>query len=202
MKRNIKSFGSKAILIITLIGMMAMLSGCEGIKSAIQSFKGELIGNSYTIWAYDNFGGKTMEIHGEKITLDGGTDTSGNDSSYVDITIDGEEWNHVGGTLVFAQDGVDMITDFDSIGVIESKSSSTGLMAVDKFVNSYKNQFGKACIVLVYSQTGTPVCMFQGDSCYSEVPDDLPKTTKISIDGKLVYVHRANIDIIPVELIK
>ena len=30
----------------------------------------------------------------------------------VNITIDGHEWSHVGNTLVFAQQGVDMITDF------------------------------------------------------------------------------------------
>lgn len=34
-----------------------------------------------------------------------------------------------------------------------------------------------------------------------EVPDDLPKTTRLNIDGKAVYVHRANVDIIPVELL-
>ena len=54
----------------------------------------------------------------------------------------------------------------------------------------------------MYSQTGAPICMFQGDKCYTEVPADLPKTTLISIDGKLVYVHRANIDIIDADLIK
>ena len=42
--------------------------------------------------------------------------------------------------------------------------------------------------------------LFQGDSCYTEIPGDLPKTTLVSIDGKLVYVHRANVDIIPASL--
>ena len=47
---------------------------------------------------------------------------------------------------------------------------------------------------------GTPIGLFQGNDCYTEIPADLPKTTLINIDGKMVYVHRANVDIIPAEL--
>ena len=53
---------------------------------------------------------------------------------------------------------------------------------------------------MVSSQNGTPIGLFQGNDCYFEVPADLPKTTLINIDGKMVYVHRANVDIIPAEL--
>lgn len=209
-KENKRSRGisiqTKAYIIAILLSLavsiiFVVVTNSEMFKGTIQSLKGELIGNSYTIWAYDNYGEKTIELHGDKITMNNRLDTFGEESSYIDITIDGQEWNHVGGTLVFAQDGIDMITDFNNIGVIESESSSTGLMAVDKFINNYKNMMGKKCAVLVYSQMGTPVCMFEGDKCYFEIPNDLPKTTKISIDGKLVYVHRANIDIIPIDLI-
>ena len=49
-------------------------------------------------------------------------------------------------------------------------------------------------------QNGTPIGLFQGNDCYTEIPADLPKTTLINIDGKMVYVHRANVDIIPAEL--
>ena len=55
--------------------------------------------------------------------------------------------------------------------------------------------------------TGVQTCalpisigLFQGNDCYCEIPADLPKTTLINIDGKMVYVHRANVDIIPAEL--
>ena len=59
---------------------------------------------------------------------------------------------------------------------------------------------GKEYVVLVSSQNGTPIGLFQGNDCYTEIPADLPKTTLINIDGKMVYVHRANVDIIPAEL--
>lgn len=191
----------KAILIICIVVVMATtLFGCANLKSWFQSIKGELIGNRYTVWEYDNFGNKILTIHGNKIALEGGTDSLGENSSYIDITIDGYEWEHVGNTLVFAQNDAEMITDFQIPENIEGKQSSTGLIAVDRVLNHYRNQIGKELVVVVFSQTGAPICMFQGDECYTEVPADLPKTTKIFIDGNLVYVHRANVDIFPAKL--
>ena len=191
----------KVILIICIVVVMATtLFGCANLKSWFQSIKGELIGNRYTVWEYDNFGNKILTIHGNKIALEGGTDSLGENSSYIDITIDGYEWEHVGNTLVFAQNDAEMITDFQIPENIEGKQSSTGLIAVDRVLNHYRNQIGKELVVVVFSQTGAPICMFQGDECYTEVHADLQKTTKIFIDGNLVYVHRANVDIFPAKL--
>ena len=191
----------KVILIICIVVVMATtLFGCANLKSWFQSIKGELIGNRYTVWEYDNFGNRILTIHGNKIALEGGTDSLGENYSYIDITIDGYEWEHVGNTLVFAQNDAEMITDFQILENIEGKQSSTGLIAVDRVLNHYRNQIGKELVVVVFSQTGAPICMFQGDECYTEVPADLPKTTKIFIDGNLVYVHRANVDIFPAKL--
>ena len=83
---------------------------------------------------------------------------------------------------------------------MQGTGDSTGLIGVDRVINNYRNEFGKKSVVVVFSQTGAPICMFRGDKCYTEVPDDLPKTTKIYIDGSLVYVHRANVDIFPAKL--
>lgn len=139
-----------------------------------------------------------LQVEGDRIALDGVTDTDDEPTSYIKITIDGHEWEHVGSTLVFAQNGVDMVTDFDLPEQIETHgSTSTGLMPVDRVVNHYKNLFGKKSVVLVSSQNGTPIGLFQGDNCYTEVPDDLPKMTLIYIDDKMVYVHRGDVDIMP-----
>ena len=77
----------KVILIICIVVVMATtLFGCANLKSWFQSIKGELIGNRYTVWEYDNFGNKILTIHGNKIALEGGTDSLGENSSYIDIT--------------------------------------------------------------------------------------------------------------------
>ncbi|MBR2047668.1 MAG: DUF5052 family protein [Oscillospiraceae bacterium] len=178
------------------------LSGCAFVSKVFNTLTGELFGKGYEIRQYDNFGNLVFTVHGDRVTMDCELDEYGEVSSYIDITIDGKSWHHVGSTLVFAQEGVDMITDFQVPTEMEGGSSSTGLMAVDRKINHYANLMGKKLVVLVSSQNGTPIGLFQGDSCYTEIPGDLPKTTLINIDGKLVYVHRANVDILPASLFK
>jgi len=69
-------------------------------------------------------------------------------------------------------------------------------------VRFYKNLHGKSRVVVIKSQLGIPICAFSGDSVYTEVCQDLPKTTKLSIDGKLLYIHRATFSIIDKDLLE
>lgn len=193
---NIKKLIALALAVL----MVLALAGCAAIGAYISRLKGELFGNDYTIRQYDDFGNLVFTVRGDRVTMDCELDEDGEISSYIDITIDGRSWKHVGSTLVFAQEGADLITDFQLPESMDSDSASTGLMAVDRTINNYANYFGKDLVVLISSQNGTPVALFQGDDCYTEIPGDLPKTTLIHIDGKLVYVHRANVDIIPAAL--
>ena len=192
-KRNIVIIALAVVLVISM-------TGCAFVSSFLSQLKGELFGNDYDIRQYDDFGNLVFTVHGDRVTMDCELDENGEVSSYIDITIDGKSWKHVGSTLVFAQNGVDMITDFQLPADMEGNSTSTGLMAVDRRINQYANYFGKKLVVLISSQNGTPIGLFQGNDCYIEIPADLPKTTLINIDGKMVYVHRANVDIIPAEL--
>ena len=190
---------------ISLIALVLVfsLTGCSAIGAFVVKLKGELFGNDYVIRQYDDFGNLVFTVYGDKVTMDCELDDYGEVSSYIDITIDGESWKHVGSTLVFAQEKADMITDFQIPEEMAGQGSgSTGLMAVDRRLNEYANLFGKDLVVLISSQNGTPVALFQGNDVYTEIPGDLPKTTLIHIDGAMVYVHRANIDIIPAEFFK
>ena len=192
----------KLFFSLTALVLALSLVGCAAIDAFVGKLKGELFGNDYVIRQYDDFGNLVFTIHGDKVTMDCELDEYGEVSSYIDITIDGKSWKHVGSTLVFAQEKADMITDFQIPDEMEGGSGSTGLMAVDRRLNEYANFFGKKLVVLVSSQNGTPVALFQGNNVYTEIPGDLPKTTLIHIDGAMVYVHRANIDIIPAEFFK
>ena len=48
---------------------------------------------------------------------------------------------------------------------------------------------------------GTAYSGFSGDDVYWEVPEDLPKMTKLMVDGKALYIHRANYQIIDKKLL-
>jgi hypothetical protein len=189
------------ISILSLLLVLA-LTGCAFVETFVGKLKGELFGNDYVIRQYDDFGNLVFTVYGDKVTMDCELDENGEVSSYIDITIDGESWKHVGSTLVFAQEKADMITDFQLPAELEGQGGSTGLMAIDRRINEYANYFGKELVILISSQNGTPVALFQGNNVYTEIPGDLPKTTLIHIDGAMVYVHRANIDIIPAEFFK
>jgi hypothetical protein len=192
---------NKRILAAVLaVVLLVSLTGCAYIGTFFSKLRGELFGNDYDIRQYDNYGNLVFTVHGDRIAMDCELDENGEVSSYIDITIDGKSWKHVGSTLVFAQRGVDMITDFQIPADMENSGNGSGLIAIDRRVNEYANLFGKKLVVLVSSQNGTPIGLFQGNNCYTEIPGDLPKTTLIHIDGKLVYVHRANVDIIPASL--
>ncbi len=204
-------------LVFLLLAVCLLLSGCDiaWFSSTINELKGYLIGNSYTIGTYDNYGNKTLETSGKKISITGnkietisydsnGKAIRGYDlSSVITITIDGKEIESCGDTCIFMQNGLNPEVDF-STEVIESNGGNgvTDNTAVARYLNKYKNYFGKSRIVVIKSQLGQPIVAFSGDDVYWEIPEDLPKMTKLMIDGKALYIHRANYQIIDRSLLE
>ena len=123
-------------------------------------------------------------------------------SSVVTITVDGSQIENCGSTVIFAQDDLEPDADFEGIDSIESESNGiTDWTMIAGVVNSYKNYFGKPTVVVIQSQLGVPICAYSGKDVYWEVCEDLPKTTKLMIDGKALYIHRANFQIIDRDLL-
>ena len=190
-----------------------VFSGCAKLASAINDIKGSLIGNQYTIYTYDNFGNLVLETSGKKIDIAGNPvkNTSYDEngkvitgyelSSVITITIDGNEIESCGDTCIFVQKGLTPDVDFTT-ETIQSSGSVLDITSLSAKLNQYKNKFGKARVVVIKSQLGNPIMAFSGDSVYWEIPEDLPKMTKLMIDGKALYIHRANFQIIDKELIE
>ena len=108
-----------------------------------------------------------------------------------------------GDTCIFAQDALKADVDFTQED-IESNASGkiTDNTAIAGVLNKYKNMFGKARVVVIKSQLGQPIVAYSGEDVYWEIPDDLPKFTKLMIDGKALYIHRANFQIIDKSLLE
>ena len=199
----------RVISIITIVVMLFSLSGCSMLESKINDLKGNLVGNGYDIYTYDNYGDKVLETSGDKISITGNkTETTSYDSdgskitgydlsSVITITVDGDEIQSCGDTCIFVQDGLNAEVDFTQ-EVIDSQTDGSldENTVIARFVNQYKNMFGKSRVVVVKSQLGQPITAYSGDDVYWEIPDDLPKMTKLMIDGKALYIHRANFQII------
>ena len=123
-------------------------------------------------------------------------------SSIITLNIDGKQLESCGDTIIFEQTGLQPDAEFTTEDI---NSKSTGKLSenaiVSNVINKYKNAFGKAQVVVIQSQLGVPICAYSGEKFYWEVRDDLPKTTKLMIDGKALYIHRANFQIIDKALI-
>ena len=156
-----------------------------------------------------------LETSGDKINIsgikvettsyssDGSISTNYDLSSVITITIDGKEIESCGDTCIFVQDGLNSEVDFIEERI---KSMTDGSFSdntfVAEFVNKYKNMFGKSRVVVIKSQLGQPITAYSGEEVYWEIPNDLPKMTKLMIDGKALYIHRANFQIIDKALLK
>lgn len=201
-KENTKKWFQR-ILLLSL--SLLMLTGCAQISDWFKTKKGTLIGNSFTIYQYDNMGDKTLEIHGNRVDIEPydpeiNEDGSKEINSVLDITVDGSQILTVGNTLIFEETGIDKMMGFEEISDIFS-DSGLRFIPYDKMVNDIKNMMGKKRLILVYSQMGEPIGVYEGDSVYATVPKDLPKMTRLNIDGKSLYLHRVNYTIIDKELV-
>lgn len=206
----------KALLAtIICICIITWLTGCAANDDYMNDVKGNLSGNSYTIYTYDNYGQKVMTTTGDKINIAGnktkskGYDSEGNEttsydvSSVITILIDGKEIESCGDTCIFEQKGLKPEVDFTQEDIT---SHSTGKISENTYIagvlNYYKNYFGKSRVVVIKSQLGQPIAAYSGDEVFWKIPDDLPKMTKLMIDGKALYIHRANFQIIDRELLR
>lgn len=209
--KRIKALLATIICICVITG----LTGCAANDDYMNDVKGNLSGNSYTIYTYDNYGQKVMTTTGDKINIAGnktkskGYDSEGNEttsydvSSVITILIDGKEIESCGDTCIFEQKGLKPEVDFTQEDII---SHSTGKISENTYiagiVNYYKNYFGKSRVVVIKSQLGQPIAAYSGDEVFWKIPDDLPKMAKLMIDGKALYIHRANFQIIDKELLQ
>ena len=206
----------KRMLIVMLV-LLLSLAGCgiASLESSVNDIKGQLIGISFECQFYDNYGEKFLTASGTKVGMtgniieeavidssDGSQSTEYALSSVVTISIDGNELQSCGDTIIFEESGLEPDAKFQ-LNDIESSSSGKFLenTIVSGILNDYKNFFGKGQVIVIQSQLGVPICAYSGDDVYYEIRNDLPKTTKLMIDGKTLYIHRANFQIIDKDLI-
>lgn len=206
----------KKLLLVPIITLIiGSLSGCALLNNEVNELNGSITGNTYNASFYSNEGVKFMDMSGQKIDFssnivkeqsydsDSGWGYTETLSSVVTITIDGKEVESCGSTMIFAEEGLNPDADFTSPDVINSTTDGSlgENVIIASIVNKYKNYFGKSRVVVIQSQLGDPICAYSGDEVYWKVCQDLPKTTKLMIDGKALYIHRANFQIIDKELL-
>ena len=203
----------KMIIAIAIMLLLAtLLTGCAGFQSDVNSLNGSITGNTYECQFFSNHGQKFMTMTGQKIDINenivreriytnkgwGYTKTL---SSVITVTVDGNEVESCGTTILFIEDGLTPDVDFTMQDIASVAQGILDNTILANTVNRYKNWFGKSRVVVIQSQMGDPIMAFSGDEVYYTVCEDLPKTTKLMIDGHALYIHRANFQIIDKDLL-
>ena len=203
----------KMIIAIAFMLLLAtLLTGCAGFQSDVNSLNGSITGNTYECQFFSNHGQKFMTMTGQKIDINenivreriytnkgwGYTKTL---SSVITVTVDGNEVESCGTTILFIEDGLTPDVDFTMQDITSVAQGILDNTILANTVNRYKNWFGKSRVVVIQSQMGDPIMAFSGDEVYYTVCEDLPKTTKLMIDGHALYIHRANFQIIDKDLL-
>lgn len=209
MSKGIKGRCVRSLAAVMVAGMVFSLAGCAEDVSG-----GSLDNSAFTMSVYDNSGGLAMTSRAREISMSdkmvdagyysgngvgvssngtlSGTVSAGSveeQSSLVVVKLDGREFDSCGDTLVFTEDGLEPVKGFDANAFKGDGKSDAAPM------NRLKGLFSKRYVVVVKSQMGTPIEAFSGDRVKWGICDNLPKTTKVRIDGKLLYIHRANFQV-------
>jgi len=175
---------------IIIMFVVLTLVGCTAVKSQFKDMSAEWIGLERTFRVYDDFGNETMVVTGSN------TDMQPSEvANVLMIEVDGSRWQHVGSTMIAYETGLENTVEAykDALNLTGEGGSIT---AVDKALNSFiSTTKGLERIIIIKTQTGIPIAVFEGDKVLIE-ESALPQTTKIMIDNMRLHVYRADLEII------
>lgn len=220
---------SKALLILVLCFSM-LLTGCDmdvdttTLTTTAEQDSGEKL--SFLADFYDNHGNSWLSVEGSRFDISPNKvkeyyyDDSGSwishyvMSSVMSISIDDYNIEGCGSTITFADSRLKKYNIDLPKKITSSKSEEitigtpTDLSAEDYFTLGWwwknkdiQNKDIGSRVVIIQSQNGDNICMYSGSKVTWDIPKKLPKTTKVTIDGMPLFIHRANFAIIDTALL-
>jgi len=175
-----------------------ILAGCAGLSAFGEEINRAFNGVSATMTTYNEDGELIDKVHGTsfRITRDTRFDTSNsdgtskNDSSVLMISLGDNHISHVGSTLVLAQDGLTAVADAETN--VEFSNNEPGTPWLNNLFEYHRNLWqGKGKTILIRSQNGTPIAVYAGSEV-EILATDVPKSTWFRVDGKYLFVYRAD----------
>lgn len=182
---------------------------------------------SYVADFFDNYGKNWMSVEGTSFDIspnkvkeyyydsDGFWISGWTTSSVMSVEIDNHNIETCGSTILFYDTRLEKIETEIPKDINLSAGDSYSVTAPGDWnymdgwslqwwwdTHQQSNIKPAARAVIIQSQNGDPICMFAGDKVTWEVSRNLPKTTRIFIDGMPVYVHRANFAIVDLSMLK
>lgn len=196
------------ILVVLSLSLL-FLTGCQSIGNFFKTTQEQFLGLSGTLRTFDENSQVIDKISGKSISIESDdrfdiTDENGDvskESSVLNITIGGSQVIHVGSTLIFAENG---LTDYMEkySDKVDISTENRSLPFINRFFNQIKNDIsGESKLILVRSQTGTPLATYFGKRVSTSAPDGIPNTTYLLVDGKRLIIYRADFTIYDTDLL-
>lgn len=195
--------------ILLIISVTLLLSGCNLLANEAGKMKEALKGREAIIQTYDEESNVIDRIQGKSISISSEdkfsiVDSEGattEKSSVISFTVGGESVVHVGSSLILHETGLENVFEEYSQQVdIENLDRSVPF--INRLVNDMKNiTTGKSKVILVRSQSGKPLATFVGDNV-SYFATEIDKSTGILIDGKYLFIYRADYTIYDASLLQ
>ncbi|MDG3132466.1 DUF5052 family protein [Streptococcus suis] len=189
----------KIIAFVLLSLSLVSLSACQSISNWWKNTTEEWIGLEMTVRTFDENSQLIDEMSGKSLSISrneefDSVDTEGYskaDSSVLKITLGKYEIDHVGSSLIAAEKGLeDLYVKYQA--TVDIETYDRAIPMVNRMVSGLKNDFtGKAKVILIRSQNGTPLATYAGDKV-SLYASDAPKTSELLIDGKRLIIYRCD----------
>ncbi|WP_105125381.1 DUF5052 family protein [Streptococcus suis] len=202
-------WNKKLVLSAVLVASLFTLSACQSISNWWKNTKEEWIGLEMTVRTFDENSQLIDEMSGKSLSISRNEEFdsvdaegySNADSSVLKVTLGNYEIDHVGSSLIAAEEGLeDLFAKYQSS--VDMVNYDPSIPIVNRMVSSLKNDFtGKAKVVLIRSQNGTPLATYAGDKV-SLYASDAPKTSELLIDGKRLIIYRCDYTIYDRELLE
>ncbi|HFU4189878.1 TPA: DUF5052 family protein [Streptococcus suis] len=202
-------WNKKLALGAVLAASLVTLSACQSISNWWKNTKEEWIGLEMTVRTYDENSQLIDEMSGKSLSISRNEEFdsvdaegySNADSSVLKVTLGNYEIDHVGSSLIAAEEGLeDLFAKYQT--TVDMSNYDHAIPVVNRMVSSLKNDFtGKAKVVLIRSQNGTPLATYAGDKV-SLYASDAPKTSELLIDGKRLIIYRCDYTIYDRELLE
>jgi len=184
--------------VIAAFVAVAMLAGCAGSDAFGEKFNREMRGVLATMTTYNENGELIDEVQGKSFEVSRDTrfdttnsdGTSKNDSSVLMISLGSSHISHVGSTLIMAEDGLTTVAGANSS--VKFTNTESGTPWLNNLLELNRNLWqGKGKTILIRSQNGTPIGVYAGNEV-EILSTDVPKSTWFRVDGKFLFVYRAD----------
>lgn len=191
---------------VAAVTALVALTGC-GITG--DKFDQAFNGFSATMSTYDQQGQQVDQIHGKsfRVTRDKEFDTkdengsSNDDSQVLLISLGNAHIEHVGSSMILAQDGLTDVTAQLPAQFRFSNSKPGTPWLNDLRHNFIRYWHGTARTIMIRSQDGTPIKVYGGNDV-QVLSTNVPKSTWFRVDGKTLFVYRCDYTVVDNSLLK